>query len=121
MSASDRYFSALNELDREAYLRCFADDADLLDPYGGRPFQGHEGLSKWFSGMERTWAEFQMVPQASYASGDRVAVHWKATASSKSGKRASFSGINVFTMDESGLILRLEGYWDAASMMEQIT
>lgn len=121
ISISERYFKALSDLDREAYLSCFSENAELRDPYGGRPFDGRGGLEKWFTGMERTWSEFSMKPAEFFHSGDRVAVSWVAEATAQSGKTARFSGINVFTVGESGLIDRLEGYWDAAAMMSQIS
>ena len=121
ISASDRYFKALSELDIDAYLSCFSPDAELFDPYGGRPFKGNEGLVKWFEGMERTWSKFTMNSVANFVSGDREAVQWQATGSAHSGREAHFSGINVFTMDDTGLITRLEGYWDFKSMLAQIS
>ncbi len=121
ISAARRYFDALGALDKQTFLDCFGSEAELHDPYGGPVFQGPDGLSKWFKGMERTWESFSMKPTDSYESGDRVAAKWKATAIAKNGKTASFEGINVFTVDDDGLISRLEAYWDASSMMAQIS
>jgi steroid delta-isomerase-like uncharacterized protein len=121
ISVSNRYFQALSALDRDAYLSCFSAEASLNDPYGGRPFTGQKGLSTWFTGMERTWSEFSMEPNAEFISGNRIAVHWQAAGSATSGKTAAFSGINVFTVNESGLITQLEGYWDLQSMLAQIS
>lgn len=115
------YFRALNKLDREAYLACFSDDALVRDPYGGRELRGREGLNKFMDGMERTWSHFQMTPEKSYAAGDRIAVSWTAGATARSGKTAGFEGINVFTLDEEGLIRQLDGYWDFKAMVAQIT
>ncbi|UCG23737.1 MAG: nuclear transport factor 2 family protein [Chloroflexota bacterium] len=120
ISISSRYFEALSNLDRGAYLNCFAADAELHDPYGGRPFAGRTGLEKWFTGMDRTWSEFAMRPGACFVSGDRIAVQWQAEGLARSGKRAEFAGVNVFTVDEDGLISRLEGYWDFAALLDQI-
>ena len=120
ISTCRRYFEALSALDREAYLACFSVDAELHDPYGGRPFGGHQGLAKWVAGMEQTWTSFGIQPGEYYIGGDRAAVTWTAQAQAKSGKQADFGGINVFTIGEDGLITRLDGYWDAAAMLAQI-
>lgn len=120
-SASRNYFAAASNLDRTAYLACFSADAVVHDPYGGRAWQGHEGLAKFFSGMERTWASFTMTPGASFVSGDRLATTWTAHGTSKNDKQATFSGINVFTVNESGLITQLEAYWDFKAMVAQIS
>lgn len=119
-SAIEQYRQALNSLERAAYHAAFTADAVVLDPYGGRPLEGAAGLDRFFNGLERTWATFTMTYGAAYASGDRVAVNWQVEATAKSGKGATFAGINVFTLAESGLISRLEGYWDARAMMAQL-
>jgi len=115
------YFTALSEIDRDSFLACFSQEASLHDPYGGRPLQGIAGLNRFMDGMERTWNDFSMIPGIPYAAGDRIAVSWDATAVAKSGKRASFSGINVFTLNGEGLIDQLEGYWDIKAMLAQIS
>jgi steroid Delta-isomerase len=121
ISAFNRYFAAVNSLDREAYLACFSEDAVVMDPYGGRVLEGRDGLNKFFNGMERTWNTFAMTPQEYFISGNRAAVRWNSEATAKSGKTAQFAGINVFNVNEDGLIDRMEGYWDAAAMMAQIS
>ena len=121
ISASERYFSALKQLDKSSYIKCFSSEAELHDPYGGKPFHGQDGLARWFVGMERTWTEFSIEANSHYISGDRIAVQWHATGKTGAGKTADFAGINVFTINQAGLITRLEGYWDARSMMAQIS
>jgi steroid delta-isomerase len=117
----EKYFISLNEIDRLAYLANFGEDAELIDPYGGRPLHGYSGLEKWFKGMEHTWSKFSIKGDQAFVGGDRVAIQWHAEATAKTGKQVSFEGINVFTLDPDGLITRLEAYWDAASVMAQIS
>jgi hypothetical protein len=62
-----------------------------------------------------------MRPSEAYMSGNRTAVRWSATGTSQSGKTAHFEGINVFTVNDEGLISRLEGYWDIKGMVAQIS
>ncbi len=120
-SITDKYFAALNALDRAAYVACFSEDALLRDPYGARPLQGTTGLHKFMDGMERTWESFQITPGDSYAAGNRVAIPWRCVATARSGKVAEFAGVNVFTIDENGLISQLDGYWDFKAMVAQIS
>lgn len=120
-STISNYFAALNEMDREAYLACFNLKAILLDPYGRRPLHGTNGLNIFMDDFERTWAHFQIKPGEQYASGDRVAVSWTAKGTTRPGKTADFSGINVFTLNDDGLITQLEGYWDFQAMVAQIS
>lgn len=120
-STISNYFAALNGMNRAAYVACFTDDAEVLDPYGGRPLQGTAGLNKFMDGLERTWATFTMTTYEGYGAGDRFAVRWTASATAKSGKTAHFGGINLFTLNSDGLITRLEGYWDFKAMVAQIS
>jgi steroid delta-isomerase len=115
------YFRALSDIDREAYLACFDENATILDPYGGRPLTGVDGLNKFMDGVERTWDSFSMTPREMIAVADRVAASWSVVATAKSGKSAEFSGINIFTLNEAGKISRLEGYWDFKAMLAQIS
>ena len=119
-SSVDRYFRAVSELDRDAYLDSFSRDAVLRDPYNGPEHRGQPGLNAFFDGLEKTWDSFEMVPEEAYRSGSRVAVPWKASGTAKSGKTADFAGVNVFSLDDDGRIERLEGYWDYEEMVAQL-
>jgi len=121
ITACEKYFQALNQIDRQAFMVCFTDDARVLDPYGAKMVEGNDGLNRWFNSMENTWSEFSIQSGEYYISGDRCAVEWEAKATAKTGKQAAFKGIDVFTIAESGLVTRLEAYWDAAEMMKQIS
>lgn len=114
------YFDALSNIDRDLYVACFTEDAVVRDPYGGPVYEGTDGLHKFFDGMERTWSEFSMKPRATYSGGDRVAIPWTTVAQAKNGKRAEFSGVNVFVLAEDGLIREMNGYWDFKGMLAQI-
>lgn len=120
ISASSSYFEALNSMNREAFLACFSQDAEIHDPYGGRPFVGSEGLGKWFAGFQGAWKQFSITHEGTYVCGNRAAVKWNAQGEASNGKRATFSGIDIFTIDNGGLIERMDGYWDAPAMLAQI-
>ena len=120
ISTTDQYFAALSHINRNDFLSCFADEAVLHDPYGSKPFVGRVGLGKWFDSFERTWTEFSIEAEESHNSGDGTAVKWAATGTTHSAKKANFSGIDVFLLNENGLISRMDGYWDAPAMMAQI-
>lgn len=120
ISTTNQYFNALSNINLEDFLVCFNNDAALHDPYGGKPFEGKEGLNKWFDGFKRTWKEFSIEAEEAFFCGDRAAVKWAARGAANTGMNATFSGIDIFTIDENGLITRMDGYWDALSMLAQI-
>lgn len=120
ISAPDCYFDALNTLDQEAFLACFSKEAEMHDPFGSRPYVGAKGLEKWFSGFRNTWKKFSISREEIFACGNRAAVKWSVQGEANNGKRATFSGIDVFTIDEDGQIVRMDGFWDAPAMLAQI-
>ena len=120
ISAINQYFNSLSNIDLDDFLACFNKDATLNDPYGGKLFVGGEGLNKWFDGFRKTWVEISIEAVDSFYSGDRAAVKWAARGLANSGKNANFSGIDIFTIGENGLITRMDGYWDAPAMLAQI-
>ena len=48
----ERYATAMNEHDREAWLDCFADDAVHEDPVGTPPNVGREAIGRFFDANE---------------------------------------------------------------------
>lgn len=48
----ERYATARNARDREAWLDCFADDAVQEDPVGTPPNVGREAIGRFFDGNE---------------------------------------------------------------------
>ena len=120
ISVFDRYFEALSNMDQDQFVSCFTPEAELHDPYGGRPFVGSDGLSKWFAGFLDTWERFSISAEVPFTCKENTAVKWTARGEAKSRKVAEFSGINLFTVNMDGKIERMDGYWDAPAMLAQI-
>ena len=88
------YFAAIRSMDAEAFVAVFAVDGVSHDPVGAPPFSGHEGLRKFFGGMQATFTELNMRETAVYINKNEAAVHWQAEGVGKNGRSATFSGIN---------------------------
>ena len=114
------YFAAIRAIDADAFVAVFAADGVSHDPVGAPPFSGHEGLRKFFGGIQATFAELNMQETAVYINKNEAAVHWQAEGVGKNGNSASFSGINLFTVNDDGQITSLRAYWDARAMMGQL-
>ncbi|GMQ78155.1 MAG: hypothetical protein BMS9Abin02_0654 [Anaerolineae bacterium] len=117
ISATNHHFNALSKINLDDFLACFKKDATLADPYRGKPYAGKEGLSKWFNGIRRSWKGFSIEAEEAFNSGDRAAVKW-TDRGGKFWKECNFFRHRY--IDEDGLITRIDGYWDAPSMMAQI-
>ena len=114
------YFAAIRHLDEGAFIAVFTADGVSHDPVGAPPFSGHDGLRKFFGGMVATFAELNMVETAVYINKNEAAVHWQAEGAGKNGRAVSFSGINLFTLNDDAKITTLRAYWDARAMMGQL-
>jgi steroid delta-isomerase len=114
------YFAAIRSMDAEAFVAVFAPDAVSHDPVGAPPFNGTDGLRKFFKGMEATFSQLNMRETAVYINQNEAAVHWQAVGTGQNGKTTHFSGINLFACSDDGKISSLRAYWDPRAMMAQL-
>jgi len=57
---------------------------------------------------------------AALPSGNSIAAHWTMTARGKAGREVKAEGIDVLQVDAQGLIVRAEGYWNAAAFRQTL-
>jgi hypothetical protein len=57
---------------------------------------------------------------AALPSGDSIAAHWTMIARGKAGREVVAEGIDVLQVDAQGLIVRAEGYWNAAAFRQAL-
>ena len=118
--AVSNYFVAIRNMDAEAFVAVFAEDGVSHDPVGAPPFSGHDGLRKFFGGIQATFNKLTMTETAVFINKNEAAVHWQAEGVGKNSKATSFSGINLFTVNDSGKIESLRAYWNPRAMMAQL-
>lgn len=119
-SAARRYFAAVGQAERDAFVALFHADVHFEDPVGSGVLLGHEGVARFHKGLARAWSSLQMTPTALHVRGQRAAVAWQAVGQSQTGKAIDFDGIDVLDVDEAGLITRVEGYWDLESVIARM-
>ncbi|MGH2869810.1 MAG: nuclear transport factor 2 family protein [Solirubrobacteraceae bacterium] len=111
--ALGNYFDALRSLDPERIASAFTADGEIEDPVGSPVHRGRAAIAAYFAGGMCAGAsavEIEIV--SAMPSGGAIAAHWRMTAHSKKGHNVEAEGIDVLTVDQRGLILRAEGYWD---------
>jgi steroid delta-isomerase len=118
--AVSNYFAAIRNMDADAFVASFAADCVSHDPVGAPPVSGYEGLRKFFGGIQATFSQLNMVETAVYINKNEAAVHWQAEGVGKNGNSTTFSGINLFTLNEEGKIATLRAYWNPRAMMAQL-
>lgn len=116
-----RYFKAIKELDVDAWLACFAPTCEQIDPVGTPARTTREEMRAFFTGLGGLFESVELVPEKIYPAGRETALTWTAQGVGKNGRPVAFEGIDVFELDEQGLITSIKAYWDMGPTMAALT
>ena len=115
------YFKALRDMNVEAWLATFDENAVSHDPVGSAPLVGHEGLRGFLTGVLSLFENVGLQEQQTFIAGREAAVKWTGYGRGKNGVDVRFEGIDVITVDEAGKISNVRAYWDAAALIAEVT
>src|SRR3954454_20440196 len=120
------YFAALSRRDVEAMAALWAPDgeehiASQVDAVGPN------GVRAYFSELFTAFPDLALTVQTTVAEGDKVAVHWKASANKTgplwglepTGAHVELEGIDLLTVQD-GLIVRNDAVPDGMALARQI-
>jgi steroid delta-isomerase len=116
----DAYIDAINALDVDAYVACFAPDALLFDPADSLPMEGHEGVRMFFLTVAGLFESIEFQKEQVFICANEAAMKFRAQGVGKNGRRVSFEGIDVFSLNEEGTIQDLRGYWNPLPVITQL-
>ena len=114
------YFAALREMNQNAWVNTFAEDAISHDPVGAPAIEGHQKLAEFFQSIMAAFREVGLTEDQVFIAGNQAAVKWTGAGVSKQGNKVRFEGIDVFTINEAGKIQALRAYWNPAEMVAQL-
>jgi hydroxyacylglutathione hydrolase len=122
----NEYFAALSRRDVEAMAGLWAPDgeehiASQVDAVGP------SGVREYFTELFTAFPDFSLTVQTTVAEGDKVAVHWKASATmtgplgslEPTGAHVALEGIDLLTVAD-GLIVRNDAVPDGMALARQI-
>ena len=115
-----QYFAAIQRMDPDAWVACFAEQAISYEPGALAPLQGHAALRQFLVGVVGAFQKIGMTEDHRFLSGNRVAVKFTGRGTGKNGREVVFEGIDVFEINQDGKIQTMWGYWDPAAMMAQL-
>lgn len=115
------YYAALRSLDRDLWVSLFADEIRLRNPVGEPVMSGKEGVARFFETMAEQFESVAIHEQFVIAHPLEAAVKWKCFGETANGKEVQFEGIDIFQFDSDGRITRLDGYWDAAPLIDALS
>ena len=114
------YFVAIREMNQNAWVNTFTEDAISHDPVGTPAIEGHQKLGEFFQSITAAFKEVNLTEDHVFVAGNQAAVKWTGIGTSKQGNKVRFEGIDVFTINEAGKIQTLEAYWNPAEMAGQL-
>ena len=114
-TAVDSYGSAYAIRDRAAFLALFSPDAVQIDPVPAAANIGHEAIGTFFDNAMNMAPDLTLFVDRTIVCGDQAAVDFHVEAT-MGGVKLGFAGVDVFTVDEAGLITAITAYWDPATM-----
>lgn len=122
-----RYFDAIARQDLGAAAACWREGGiDHLAPVG--ELRVPDEWRPYFESVFAAMPDFRYEVLATVTEGDRIAVHWQAegtfTGRPYQGIKATGGGVRMEGVDlvrvEDGKIVRLDSYWDDASVTRQL-
>jgi glyoxylase-like metal-dependent hydrolase (beta-lactamase superfamily II)/predicted ester cyclase len=120
------YFAALSRRDVEAMAGYWAPDG--TEHIAGQvDAVGPNGVREYFTELFTAFPDFSLTVQTTVAEGDKVAVHWKASANmtgplwglEPTGAHVELEGIDLLTVAD-GLIVHNDAVPDGMSLARQI-
>ncbi len=117
----DAYFAAIAARDPRRIAALFAEDGEIEDPVGSPIRHGRDAVAGLFaSGVAALASHVDIKVLAALPSGNSIAAHWTMTARGRAGREIRAEGIDVLQTDAKGLIVRAEGYWNAAAFRQSL-
>lgn len=125
-----RAIKAFNDHDYEALGAFFSDDAAWTDVPGGTTAEGRAEIVEYFKGWHAGFSNARITEPEYIAANGTVAVRFvgRGTQSAEFGpgpfpnKGGEFTlrGVQVYSVDDSGLIAHVDLYYDTLTMLTQL-
>ncbi|MDL4820070.1 nuclear transport factor 2 family protein [Actinomadura opuntiae] len=116
-----QFFAASQNRDADAWAAAFAEDGVFHDPVGRPPITGRAAIHRFIASVLPNFQPFLgLTPLEAHTVGNQVAVFWRGAAVALDGKPVNWSGINVYELDDTGLIKEARAYFNSAVFQAQL-
>jgi len=116
----EQYFAAIGKMDAESWVSCFDEQGVSYEPGAPTPLQGHAALRQFIRGVLDLFQTIELTADHVFVTGNRTAVKFTGRGRGKTGRDVVIEGIDVFEVNEKGLIQTMWGYWNPAAMLAQL-
>lgn len=111
VAAVHAHVDAWNAMDRERWIALFASSMVFEDPVGAPPKVGIEAVHKTWDRSFTPGRRWTLHPRQIVAGGNEAAVVMH-NIGVLSDKRVEVNSVEIFTVDESGAIVRVRAFFD---------
>jgi steroid delta-isomerase len=120
-SVISRFYASIRANNVEEWVALFAPDATVADPVGTPVHRGRDQARAFLKGILEQFEIFGIVENDVYYVPKGAAAKWTGIGRGKNGRDVTFEGIDVFEVNDNGLIKALSAYWNAGPVLEAIT
>jgi len=106
-----RYATVISSRDADAYAALFTADAVQVDPYPTPPNVGRDAIRGFIQRSFDACEAMTFEPVEVHPVGDRAAITFHITVSLAGGGTMHIRGVEIFTVDDDGLISAVDAYW----------
>jgi steroid delta-isomerase len=106
-----RYATVISSRDADAYAALFAADAVQVDPYPTPPNVGRDAIRAFIQRSFDACEAMTFEPVEVHPVGDRAAITFHITVTLGGGATMHIRGVEIFTVDDEGLITAVDAYW----------
>ncbi|MFE9405162.1 nuclear transport factor 2 family protein [Streptomyces sp. NPDC006530] len=115
------FFLASQRADADAWAATFTPQGVFHDPVGQPPLVGREAIRKRIHSILPSFRPFLgITPNEAHMTADFVAVSWRGAAVTLKNRPVNWSGINIFQLDDKGLIKEAWAYFNYAAFKVQL-
>lgn len=115
-AAVESYVELFGAGNRDRWLALFAEDAVVVDPVPSEPHVGRKAIGGFWEGITSMADRVEIDQQALHICGDQAALVYSVKLANADGGGMAFDGVEVFSVDDQGLIRSVHAYWDPAEL-----
>ena len=114
--AVESYVELFGAGNRDRWVQLFSEDAVVVDPVPSDPHEGREAIGGFWDGITSMADHVEIDQQALHICGDHAALVYSVKLANADEGGMAFDGVEIFSVDDEGLITSAKAYWDPAEL-----
>lgn len=116
-----QFFTASQDGDTDTWAAAFAHNGVFHDPVGQPPIVGRATIRDFIASVLPNFRPFLgLTPREAHTAGRSAAVAWGGAAVTAQDIPVNRSGINIYDLDEDGLIQQARAYFNQTVFQAQL-